>query len=136
MTEIGKSKIQVLIKVGYTLSALKFSDLKSHVYLSGLDCYLYSPMKWHQCALFELHYCRTQRTSVIRIQAVGTKQTSIGLKLSDLIDNTRLLLGLVSYFFRFSTSLPVFGLTRSYIPYLRTKKLTSNIHLLNFHGMK
>ena len=40
ITEIGKSKIQVLIKVGYDLSALKFSDLKSHVFSSGLQCYI------------------------------------------------------------------------------------------------
>ena len=35
MTEIGKSKIQVLIKVGYNLSEKKFSDLNSDVFSHG-----------------------------------------------------------------------------------------------------
>ena len=38
MAEIGKSKIQVLIKVGYNLPVKKFSDLKSNVYSPWLEC--------------------------------------------------------------------------------------------------
>ena len=38
MTDIGKSKIQVLIKVGYYLSVAKFSDLNSHVFSPRLEC--------------------------------------------------------------------------------------------------
>ena len=37
-TEIVKSKIQVLLKVGYNLSDLKVSDLNSNSYFSGLEC--------------------------------------------------------------------------------------------------
>ena len=35
MSEIGKSKIEVLIKVGYYLSDLKVSDLNSYVFSYG-----------------------------------------------------------------------------------------------------
>ena len=40
MTEIGKSKIQVLIKVGYNLPVKKISDLNSNVYSPRLWCYI------------------------------------------------------------------------------------------------
>ena len=43
------------------------------------------------------------------ILADGRKNQSQGLKLSDLIVYTRLLLGLVSYFIRFQSSWPVLG---------------------------
>ena len=52
---------------------------------------------------------------ILRIPAVvhnpwKKKHTSLGLKPSNLIDNTRFLLGLVLYFSRFPTFRPVFGL--------------------------
>ena len=37
MTEIGKSKIHVLINVGYYLSDLKVSDLNSYVFSHGTN---------------------------------------------------------------------------------------------------
>lgn len=51
---------------------------------------------------------------ILRIPAVAhgpwKTHTSLGLKLSNLIDNTRLLLRLVLYFSGFPTFRPVFGL--------------------------
>ena len=41
MAEIEKSKIEVLIKVGYNLSDLKVSDLNSEVFSLWLGCYVY-----------------------------------------------------------------------------------------------
>ena len=41
MTEIRKSKIQLLIKVGYNLPVKKFSDLNSDVYSTRLESYIY-----------------------------------------------------------------------------------------------
>ena len=40
MTEIEKTKIQVLIKVEYNLSDLKFSDLNSDDFSPRLECYI------------------------------------------------------------------------------------------------
>ena len=42
MAEFEKSKIQVLIKVGYNLSDPKVSDLNSEVFSERLGCYVYS----------------------------------------------------------------------------------------------
>ena len=41
MAEIRKIKIQVLIKVRCNLPDQKFSDSKSHVFSSRLECYIY-----------------------------------------------------------------------------------------------
>ena len=43
-------------------------------------------------------------TGMSSTPAVRRKRGSYGLKISDLVDYTRLLLGLVSYFFRFRSS--------------------------------
>ena len=52
------------------------------------------------------------RNIIFSTQDVRRKRGSYGLKISDLVDYTRLLLGLVSYFFRFRSFWPVFGISR------------------------
>ena len=42
MTEIGKSKIQVLIKVGYNLSDLKVSERNFGFFSQRFECYIYN----------------------------------------------------------------------------------------------
>ena len=59
-----------------------------------------------------LHITNLDFTCIVSTSAVGRKLTSQGPKISELIDYTRLLLGLVSYFFPFRPSWPVFEVSR------------------------
>ena len=51
-----------------------------------------------------LQFFSSLQIVILKDSSRGRKHTSLVLKLSNLIDNTRLLLGLVSYFFRFPIS--------------------------------
>ena len=60
MTDIGKSKIQVLIKVGYNLPDLKFSDLNSHVFFltSGALTIVSNLKSYHERLSVHLDCCK------------------------------------------------------------------------------
>ena len=90
MTEIGKSKIQVLIKVGYNLPDLKFSDLNSHVFFltSGALTIVSNLKSYHERLSVHLDCCKPVKMSEIgksKIQVlIKVGYYLLDLKVSDL----------------------------------------------------